>query len=233
MTADDRLRRAALSTVGLDSIRRPAVPGGADVPEADSATFGEFDLHYARTGPRGVTPVVVIPGGPGLASVWPYRAFRKRAARRGLDVIMVEHRGVGLSRRDLHGNDLRPEAMTLASVVDDLEAVLAAEGVRRAAMPSPGTSPHASENWSRPVMSTNWHSATPCESCTSSAAPTSSAASRTGRSGSARHTPGGWSPRADARRSPRRCRTGWIRPGLGDRLPRTRLRAGGRRRPHL
>lgn len=115
------MRQTALSSTGVGCIRRPQ--------EVDQASF---DLHYVRTGPRGGTPIVVIPGGPGLASVVPYRAFRKRAAGRGLDVIMVEHRGVGLSRRDLNGEDLPPESLTLAGVVDDLDAVLEAEGVREA-----------------------------------------------------------------------------------------------------
>ncbi len=47
----------------LRSLRRP----GADGAPA-------FDLAYVRSGPRGATPVVVIPGGPGLASVLPYGA---------------------------------------------------------------------------------------------------------------------------------------------------------------
>ncbi|WP_144238012.1 MULTISPECIES: hypothetical protein [Bacteria] len=47
-----------------------------------------FRLAYTRSGPRTDTPLVVIPGGPGLASIQPYRALRRRAARGGLDVIM-------------------------------------------------------------------------------------------------------------------------------------------------
>lgn len=117
----DRMRRNALSSPGIHSVRRAADDAGQ-----------EFDLHYVRTGPRGGTPVVVIPGGPGLASVLPYRGFRKRAEARGLDVIMVEHRGVGLSRSDGAGRDLPPESLTVAAVVDDLEAVLTAEHVGEA-----------------------------------------------------------------------------------------------------
>lgn len=45
---------------------------------------------------------------------------------------MVEHRGVGLSRHDLDGTDLPPEAMRIRSVVEDLAAVLAAEGIEKA-----------------------------------------------------------------------------------------------------
>lgn len=76
--------------------------------------------------------MVVVPGGPGLASVLPYRGFRRRAARLGLDVIMVEHRGIGRSRRDIEGADLPASAMWVTDVVDDLAAVLEHEGVSRA-----------------------------------------------------------------------------------------------------
>ena len=54
----------------LRSLRRPA-----------SGAAPAFDLSYVRSGPRGATPVVIIPGGPGLASVLPYRGLRRRAAR--------------------------------------------------------------------------------------------------------------------------------------------------------
>jgi pimeloyl-ACP methyl ester carboxylesterase len=99
-------------------------------PAADGAP--PFELSYVRTGPRTSTPALIIPGGPGLASVLPYRGLRRRAASGGLDVIMVEHRGVGRSRRDDAGRDLPPEAMRITAVLDDLAAVLDAEGVDRA-----------------------------------------------------------------------------------------------------
>lgn len=93
---------------------------------------GVFDLTYVRTGPRGGTPLLVLPGGPGMASVLPYHAFRQRAARRGMDVIMVEHRGVGLSRTDRAGADLPLDALSVRQVVDDLIAVLDDAGVPQA-----------------------------------------------------------------------------------------------------
>ncbi|KTS12525.1 alpha/beta fold hydrolase [Microbacterium testaceum] len=99
-------------------------------PAADGAPA--FDLAYVRSGPRGATPVLVIPGGPGLASVLPYRGLRRWAARGGLDLVMVEHRGVGRSRHDLEGRALPPAAMRITAVLDDLAAVLDAEGVDRA-----------------------------------------------------------------------------------------------------
>ncbi|OLL71483.1 alpha/beta hydrolase fold [Pseudonocardia sp. Ae168_Ps1] len=84
----------------------------------------------ARGGDR--TPVVVLPGGPGLASVLPYHALRQAAVARGLDVIMVEHRGVGLSRTDGTGQDVTTGDVTTAAAADDVAAVLDANGVDRA-----------------------------------------------------------------------------------------------------
>jgi pimeloyl-ACP methyl ester carboxylesterase len=104
-------RLAALP--GVRRVRRP-VAGG---PE-------EFDLFYVRVGERSAHPLMIIPGGPGAASVALYRGLRKHAVAEGLDVIMVEHRGVGMSRHDDAGNDLPPEALTVDAAVGDIAAVL-------------------------------------------------------------------------------------------------------------
>lgn len=114
---------AAARTRGIGTIRRPAT---GDAPE--------FDLRYVRSGPRGRTPIVVVPGGPGLASVLPYRGLRRRLTATGCDVIMVEHRGIGLSRTDLAGRDLPFSAMWVTSVVEDIAAVLDHEQVSSAFM---------------------------------------------------------------------------------------------------
>lgn len=103
----------SVGTTGLRRVRRPADDSGP-----------AFDLTYVRTGPRTVCPTVVVPGGPGLGSVLPYRGLRRWAARLGLDLIMVEHRGVGLSRTDLVGRDLPVSAMRVSAVTDDITAVL-------------------------------------------------------------------------------------------------------------
>ena len=106
----------------------PADPAQVnDTPVAGQAAPAgdqEFDLFYVRTGRKSAHPLVLIPGGPGAASIALYRGFRRRAAAEGLDVIMVEHRGVGMSRHDDSGNDLPPEALTIDQVVDDVAAVL-------------------------------------------------------------------------------------------------------------
>lgn len=115
----NRRYRQLSALPGVASIRRPVTPGSDE----------RFDLHYVRTGPVGGTPSVVIPGGPGMGSIAPYQGFRKRAAEMGLDVIMVEHRGVGMSRRDDSGADLPSEALTITAVVDDIAAVLDDAGV--------------------------------------------------------------------------------------------------------
>ncbi|WP_228524725.1 alpha/beta fold hydrolase [Actinomyces haliotis] len=114
------LPRAAAALPGQGTVRRPLSRARA------------LDLRYVRTGPVTDEPVLVIPGGPGLASVLPYAGLRARAARLGTDVLMVEHRGVGLSRRDTTGHDLLPEDLTVDAVVDDLLAVLDAVGAPRA-----------------------------------------------------------------------------------------------------
>lgn len=117
------LKRAARTIAGRHGheVMRPVGDG----------TDTQFPLAYVRTGPRGKVPVLMVPGGPGLASVLPYRSLRRRADRAGLDVLMMEHRGVGLSRRDVHGNELPSEAVTVDHVVEDLAAVLDDAGVER------------------------------------------------------------------------------------------------------
>ncbi|MGA6166260.1 alpha/beta fold hydrolase [Amycolatopsis magusensis] len=114
------LRTRVAAMPGVRRLRRPVGDGRS------------FDLHYVRAGPPGDCPLLIIPGGPGLASVLPYHHLRKDAAARGLDVVMVEHRGVGLSRTDDDGTDLPFSALTVEQVVDDLAAVLDDCGVRRA-----------------------------------------------------------------------------------------------------
>lgn len=110
----DRTHRRLAALPGVESVRRPVTPGGGE----------RFDLYYVRTGAKTAHPLVVIPGGPGVASIGHYRRLRRNAAKAGLDVIMVEHRGVGLSRRDDAGADLPAEALTIDNVVDDIAAVL-------------------------------------------------------------------------------------------------------------
>lgn len=107
---------------GVRSIRRPVTPGSA----------AQFDLYYVRSGEPSAHPLLIIPGGPGMASVQLYKGLRRRAADRGLDVIMVEHRGIGLSRHDDDGADLPPEAITVRQVVEDIAAVLDDAGVEKA-----------------------------------------------------------------------------------------------------
>ena len=104
--------------------RLAALPGVRPVRRPLTNEGGEFDLYYVRTGRKSRHPLVLIPGGPGMASIGHYQRLRRRAVAAGLDVIMIEHRGVGLSRRDDAGADLSPEALTIEAVVDDVAAVL-------------------------------------------------------------------------------------------------------------
>src|SRR6185437_3681332 len=117
MTMNAKRRRAhdkLAALPGVRAVRRPIRPDGTE----------DFDLFYVRTGRKSTNPLVVIPGGPGAASIALYRGLRRRAAAEGLDVIMIEHRGVGMSRHDDGGTDLPPEALTIDQVVDDVAAVL-------------------------------------------------------------------------------------------------------------
>ncbi|MGH3967647.1 MAG: alpha/beta fold hydrolase [Mycobacterium sp.] len=99
---------------GVRAVRRPICPGS---PE-------QFDLYYVRSGPPSAHPLLIIPGGPGVASVASYQRLRRRAVTLGLDVIMIEHRGVGMSRHTDSGADLPPPALSVDQVVDDVVAVL-------------------------------------------------------------------------------------------------------------
>lgn len=138
-----RLRTTAESVEGLHRIDRPVTdergratfslayvrtspdtsPDRTETPGADRATgVGSVGLGEAP-------PVLIIPGGPGLASAVPYVGLRKKAVKRGLDVLMVEHRGVGLSRRTSTGDDLPLDSMRISLAVDDIRAVLDQEGI--------------------------------------------------------------------------------------------------------
>ncbi|OLT47679.1 prolyl aminopeptidase [Saccharomonospora sp. CUA-673] len=89
-------------------------------------------IAYVRPAPSNGTPVVLLPGGPGLASVFLYHRLRKHAVVRGLDVLMMEHRGVGLSRMHRDDRELTVPEVTVEAAADDLAAVLDREGVERA-----------------------------------------------------------------------------------------------------
>lgn len=131
--ATDRLARHLFARSGA-IVHRP-VWTGRPGHTGDGGAHETFPLTYLRDTPpaarRGL-PVLVVPGGPGLASAVPYRRWRSRAAALGIDAILVEHRGVGLSRLDASGDDLPREAVTVEAVVDDLAAVLDDAGVERA-----------------------------------------------------------------------------------------------------
>lgn len=117
MTMNPKRRRVHDKLAGLPgvrSVRRPVSPGSAE----------QFDLYYVRTGRKSAHPLVILTGGPGVAAIRLYKGVRRRFAATGLDVIMIEHRGVGMSRHDDAGADLPPEALTVDQVVDDVAAVL-------------------------------------------------------------------------------------------------------------
>ena len=127
MTMNAKRRRAhdkLAALPGVRPVRRPVTPRSDVAGQAAPAATTSSTCIYVRTGRKSAHPLVIIPGGPGAASVALYRGFRRRAAAEGLDVIMVEHRGVGMSRHDDSGCDLPPAALTIDQVVDDVAAVL-------------------------------------------------------------------------------------------------------------
>jgi proline iminopeptidase len=98
MTMNAKRRRAhdkLAALPGVRAVRRPIRPRRDVAGQAAPAGDLEFDLFYVRIGRKSAHPVVIIPGGPGAASIALYRGFRRRAAADGLDVIMVEHPGGG------------------------------------------------------------------------------------------------------------------------------------------
>ena len=93
----------------------------------------EFQLAYTDSGPApGAPTLVIVPGGPGLASVIPYATLRPKAVGAGFRVVMVEHRGVGLSLYTPDGEVLPADSMRLAYAAEDLARVLDETGVERA-----------------------------------------------------------------------------------------------------
>ena len=123
-----------MAKLGITVMRRLAErevqAGGGRVRRP--AGSSQVDIAYLRTHPGSSIPVVVIPGGPGLASALPYRALRRDRTARDLDLVMMEHRGVGLSRFDTTGRPLDRSAVTITAAVDDLAAVLDDAGIERA-----------------------------------------------------------------------------------------------------
>lgn len=134
----------ALPTFGsepLERIRRRRLLARPDVRTVRVPVFSDraggpwFSLAYADADADagGAGPVlVVLPGGPGLASVVPYMRVRRRLTAAGFRVLMPEHRGVGLSRLDDAGEPLPVEAMRSRYAVADVLRVLDAAGVRSA-----------------------------------------------------------------------------------------------------
>ena len=121
MVGDDDERQARrahdklAALPGVRPVRRPVVAG--------QIRGVRPLLRPYRRGSR-CNPLVIIPGGTGCGVGGVVRGLRRHAAAKGLDVIMVDHRGVGMSRHDDAGADLPPEAITIDQAVNDIAAVL-------------------------------------------------------------------------------------------------------------
>lgn len=114
------------------TVYRPVRRGGSEL----------FPLRYVRHSPRraipGNPPVLYLQDGPGLAAVLPFYTLRRSLAHADLDVIMVEPRGVGLSRLTDTGRDLPREAMHLDLILADILAVLDRAMVEKAVVMGTG-----------------------------------------------------------------------------------------------
>lgn len=121
--ADRESRRGKLLRMkDVRTLEAPVFPDRGDNPT--------FPLYYTDSGAKDDEPtLVVIPGGPGFASVVPYVFYRPRIAGAGFRVVMVEHRGVGLSRHNADGEDLPVDAMRAEYAARDVLAVLDRLGV--------------------------------------------------------------------------------------------------------
>lgn len=136
---DDRLfplryARAGGTPTSLHG-RTATVPIAADGSAADVSGdlgSGGTPLETLADADEDLPPILILPDGPGTASVLPYDVLRRMMTQRGLDVLMMEHRGVGLSRLDAEGEDLPAAAMTLDAVLGDILAVLDHAAVPRA-----------------------------------------------------------------------------------------------------
>lgn len=124
-------RSKLLKRRDVRTIEVPIFPGSPDGPQFPLA-FTDSNEVSGDPGDDGRPTLVVIPGGPGFASVLPYAYYRPRIARAGFRVVMVEHRCLGLSRHDADGNDLPVEAMWAGYAARDVLAVLDHLGIDKA-----------------------------------------------------------------------------------------------------
>src|ERR1700730_6438144 len=61
-----RVHKKLAALPGVRRVRRPVSPGSSE----------HFDLYYVRGGRKSAQPLVIIPGGPGVASVQMYKGLR-------------------------------------------------------------------------------------------------------------------------------------------------------------
>jgi pimeloyl-ACP methyl ester carboxylesterase len=107
--------------------------GAVRVPLDHAAPDGPgFDVSYAEAGIDQAGPtMVLVPGGPELASALPYRKVRARLAAHGMHVVTPAHRGIGLSRHTPDRVLLPGGAVTLEQAPCDVLAVCDAVGGQR------------------------------------------------------------------------------------------------------
>ena len=128
MTMNAKRRRAHAKLAALPGVRPVRRPFGTG---AATGSSDEFDVYYVRTGRKSAHPLLVIPGGPGAASVALYRAFRRRAALAGLDTRIAEliDSKAGLAARALDGSD--EEVSSSANIQTEALVALLTDALER------------------------------------------------------------------------------------------------------
>ena len=93
-----------------------------------------------------------------------YQSSRKMPATRGLEVIMVEHRGVGHWRADIEGELLTESDVTVEAAADGLAAVLDTLAVDKAVVAGSSYGSYLAQVFavSHPIRWSLWYWTRPC-----------------------------------------------------------------------
>jgi class 3 adenylate cyclase/pimeloyl-ACP methyl ester carboxylesterase len=111
---------------------RFAMSKGSGIPDVKYALSGDVSIAYQVFGEG--PDLVFLPFFSNLYALWDFEPWTRMCARLAgtRRVILINHRGVGLSDR--------PRGFTVESRVDDIRAVMEAEGVARASLLAIGES---------------------------------------------------------------------------------------------
>ena len=124
-----RIQEKLAELPGVRPVRRPISPHSAE----------EFDLYYVRAGRKSTHPLVIIPGGPGVASVQMYKGLRRRAAAAfvlppGLSKAVAS--GASVRLRVIGSTDLQIGTLVARSIAQGFASHLQASRVAATAASS-------------------------------------------------------------------------------------------------